>query len=612
MAKRKRLPFRQFLHGITDAARLSIKIAPGAVLMKLGGAVLDAVLPLVTTYFAASTTTELLNAYNGDAEAGRRALVYVVLAALIGLFSVLWSSTDDYLQAVLRYRVNARVSDIMYEKFLALDFWRYEDKSTKDTYDKAQQFANFYSYVFDQLASIFSQLFSVITAIIALFVFVPWVGVVTLIALAPGIYLQIKLSRAQVDLWNGNVVARRSQSDIEWNLLTPTSITELRLNGLVRYLLELRAKYREKDELGRLRLEKKYLSKQIISSGLETFAELISLIWITLEIIARRQPIGQFLYVQQIVSRAIGSSNAFASSLARIDEDIAQMFEYQKFMSLDVAAMRPIQEINVPATIRFDHVSFHYHGSHKLVLHDIDLTIKRGENIAVVGENGAGKSTLIKLLIGLYEPTKGNIYLDDTQLTDIRHDAWHRYIGLLQQSYLEFNFATLRDNVYFGDVSQPFDESRYRIALRDAEAKDFINELKHKDDTYASKWITEDDGENDDESGTTLSGGQSQRLALARSFYRDAPYIVLDEPTSAIDALAESRIFKRLFSHRDMKTIITISHRLSTVARADIIYVLEHGRIVERGTHQELVTKKGAYYRLFASQLAGSDSSQAE
>ncbi|MFZ1812440.1 MAG: ABC transporter ATP-binding protein [Candidatus Saccharimonadales bacterium] len=610
MAKRKRLPLKQFVRGITDAAVLSFRIAPGAVMMKIGGGILDAVLPLLTTYFAAATTTELANAYNGDLAAGQRALVYVVIAVIIGLFSTVWSSIDSYLQSLLRYRVNAKVSDIMYEKFLALEFWRYEDKATKDTYDKAQRFANFYSYVFDQLTSVFSQLFGVIAAIVALFLFVPWIGLLVLVALAPGMYLQLKLSRAQVDLWNRNLIARRSQSNIEWNLLTPHAITELRINGLVRHLLALRATFREKDELGRLEVEKKFLAKQIMSSILETIAELASLVWITFDIIARHQPLGQFLYVQQIVSRAIGSSNAFISTLTRIDEDIAQMFQYQAFMSYDEAAARSVATIAPPDTIVFDHVSFHYHGSSKTVLHDVNLTIRRGQHIAIVGENGAGKSTLIKLLIGLYEPSKGQVLLDTIPLKDIHYDAWHQYLGLLQQTYLEYDFASLRDNVYFGDVSRPFDADRYHRALRDAEAEVFIDELKHKDQTYASKWITEEDNEDDDERGTTLSGGQSQRLALARSFYRDAPYIVLDEPTSAIDALAESRIFKRLFTRKD-KTIITISHRLATVSKADVIYVMENGRIAEQGTHRELIELKGAYCRLFESQLTEPSAGQA-
>ena len=581
---------------------MSFRLAPGAVLFKIAGAILDAVLPLFTVYLAAQTTTELANAYNGDSSAGNRALMLVVAAIAVGLVSVVWSNFNSYAQAMLRYKVELKVSDIMYERFLALDFWRYEDKATADTYDKAKRFSVFYSYVFDQLATILSDIVGMVSAIVALLLVVPWIALIVFVALIPGVYVQFKLSRAQVEQWNKNVTARRAQSNIEWHLLEPKNIVELRLNGIVRFMLDLRAKYRDQDERKRLQFEKNYLGKQIMSSLLESGAELISLIWITLEIITHHQPLGQFVYVQQIVSRAIGSMNSLVRTISNIDEDLAQLFEYQKFMEFPLAKNNDKRVGAVPEVITCDHVSFHYHGTSKKVLHDISLTIKRGQHIAIVGENGAGKSTLIKLLLGLFAPSSGHIRLDGTDLGEYSIDSWHRHLGVLQQSYLEYDFGTIRDNIYYGDVSEPFDHTRYDKSVIQAEAKSFIDDLKHKENTYPAKWIVEDDIE-DDELATSLSGGQWQRIALARSFYRDAPIIILDEPTSAIDALAESRIFKRLFEDTS-KTIVTISHRLSTVKKADIIHVMEDGRIVETGTHQELVNAKGSYYRLFESQLS--------
>lgn len=597
----KHLPFREYIRAITRAASMSFRLAPGAVLFKLAGAVLDAILPLITVYLAAQTTTELARAYAGDNSAGNQALVYVALTIGVGLISVVWNNFNNYIQAILRYRIESRVSDMMYERFLALDFWRYEDKDTADTYDKAKRFSNFYAYVFDQLASIFSGIVGMISAIIALFIVVPWIALVVLVALIPGIYIQFKLSRAQIDLWNKNVTARRAQSSIEWNLLEPKYIAELRLNGVVRYLLDLRNKFRNQDEQKRLKFEKDYLGKQIIGSLLESLAELISLVWIVLEIMKHAQPLGQFVYVQQIVSRAIGSTNSLVRTISNIDEDLAQLFEYQKFMSYPLGNDSHCVLEQAPNSIIFDHVSFHYHGSKKEVLHDISMSIEQGQHIAIVGENGAGKSTIVKLLLGLYRPTKGHVLIDGETLSSFAISSWHRYLGVLQQSFLEYDFGTIRDNIYFGDVSKPFDEVRYQDAIVSAEAKSFIGDLKHGDQTYPSKWIVEDDIE-DDERATSLSGGQWQRVALARSFYRDAPIIVLDEPTSAIDALAESRIFKRLFEEKQ-RTIVTISHRLSTVKKADVIYVIEDGRIVESGSHAELVRQRGAYSRLFASQL---------
>ena len=178
------------------------------------------------------------------------------------------------------------------------------------------------------------------------------------------------------------------------------------------------------------------------------------------------------------------------------------------------------------------------------------------------------------------------------------HESWHRHIGVLQQEFIKYDFATARDNVYYGDASRPFDDARFETALATAEAREFVDKLPKGADSYVDPWMEHADKT----SGVDLSGGQWQRLALARNFYRNSPIVLLDEPTSAIDALAESRIFKRLFKERD-RTLIMISHRLTTVEKADVIFVLHEGKLVEQGTHDELVAKQGRYYEMFESQL---------
>lgn len=596
--KKKRLTARQYFVAIWKAAVLSFRTAPSAVIFKMVGAVLNAVLPIILTYFAARTTTELAAAFAGDHAAGERAITFVILTVALGLVNTIWSSVDNYIQGIMRYKVDAKVTDMMYERFLTLPFWRYDDKDTADTYDKAQRFARFYSYVFDQVTSIFSQLVSVVTAIVALFLVIPVIGVIVIIALIPGIYFQFKLSRAQIDHWNRNVDKRRAQSYIEWNLLQPTAITELRVNNLVRFLLDLRNRYRDEDEKQRLDFEKKYIGKQVASNVFESGVELGSLVWVTLQIINGTQPIGQFLYVQQIVSRAINSSNSIVSTVSNIDEDLAQLFDYQKFMNYKTETPDRTALTEQAKDVEFKNVSFKYFGSDKLVLEHISLEIKAGQHIAIVGENGAGKSTFIKLLLGLYEPTTGHIKVDGSDLNDIAIESWHRQLSVLQQDFQHYSFANVRDNVYYGDVSQPFSQDRYNEAMAKAETEEFVSKLPSKEKTYPSTWMEDETGEK----GIDLSGGQWQRLALARSFYRATPIIILDEPTSAIDALAESRIFKHLFNDAN-RTIITISHRLTTVEKADIIYVFKDGKIAERGTHDELVAKGGDYVTIFEAQL---------
>ena len=252
----------------------------------------------------------------------------------------------------------------------------------------------------------------------------------------------------------------------------------------------------------------------------------------------------------------------------------------------------------VPKKIEIRDVSFHYPNSDVLVLDHVTLTLAVGQHVAIVGENGAGKSTLMKLLMGLYHPTTGEILVDGVPLASIDEDEWHRYLGVLQQDFIEYYFANVRENVVYGDTSVEPDEERFERALQRAEASAFVRKLPKGADTIPNQWFEHDDGTN----GVDLSGGQWQRIALARNFYRQAPIGILDEPTSAIDALAEARIFGRLFGEHG-NTMIVVSHRFTTVKKADVIYMLKDGKIVERGTSDELVANRGEFYTMFESQI---------
>jgi ATP-binding cassette, subfamily B, bacterial len=598
MSDKRSLTTKEQARAIGGVAKLSFKVAPGPVIFKLVGALIDAILPIITIYFAAQTTSELVAAYQGDDGAGRTAIMYVAITSLLGLLQMIWQSVDNYVQAKMRYVVEAAVSDRMYAHFLALEFWRYDDKETADVFDRATKFSQFFAYVFDRIASIIAQLIAALSALIALLFFQPWLALIILIAVIPGIYIQFKLSRKQIKHWNENVEVRRAQNMLEYHIGQPRLIAELRLYGMVDFLLRHRRKLRDTDEQERINFEKTFLPLRLLSDSLEAMVQLGALIWITMQIIARNQPVGQFLFVQQIVSRAMQSASTLISTIAQIDEDIANLFDYEEFMQLPTMSKGGIPFTKPPQLIEFKNVIFTYPGSKKLVLNNISFTIAAGQHVAIVGENGAGKTTLIKLLTGLYAPSSGEILVDGVSLGKYDITSWHKQLAVLQQEFIQYDFATAADNVRFGAVDETYTEERFSAALGQAEAEDFIAKLPRGKNSYVNNWMEDSEGV----AGVTLSGGQWQRLALARNFYRNASVIILDEPTSAIDALAEARIFKHLFddAHR---TVVTISHRLSTIKKADQIIMLEDGKLVETGTHAQLIKKNSRYVRMFKSQL---------
>lgn len=589
---------RQRLAGLWLVVRIIWQEAPLTIAVQAVGAVLSAVLPLATAYYAALTTTALAEAYATGGQP-QQLLTYVVVTVVLGVVASVWSVVQGYYDQVSRYRIEAAMSDHMYARLHALDFWRYDDPTTIDMFDKAQRFVQSFSYLFIQLVQMLTALVSLATSLWMIVMVSWWLGLLVLVALVPSSVVQVRLSRLQAGHWREQVATRRRMAWIEHILSRPNFIAELRLYGVIHHLLGERAALRDKDRLRVLGYERRFMGQRLGGEIIQAAAEVVALAWVVLEIVAHRQPIGQFVLVQQMVGRVMSGMDNVINTYNMIDEDLATMADYQQFMALPVASQAAtIDEVTLRDAIAVQQVSFCYPGTQTAVLRDISLTIRRGQHIAIVGENGAGKSTLVKLLTGLYQPSKGSITIDGHDLRHINPAAWHRQLAVLGQEFIRYDFATAHENVWYGDVSQPVDAARRDAALRQAEAADFVRKLPHGGDSYISKWMEA----NDHETGVDLSGGQWQRLALARNLYRNAPIIILDEPTSAIDAAAEARIFRRLFAKQG-KTIITISHRYSTVKKADAIYVIAHGRIVEHGTAAALMAQRGAFYEMFKEQI---------
>lgn len=594
----EKMTYKQRLTALLRVGKISYKAAPSIFYTRIVSSLLNSILPLITTFFAARTTTELARAYNGEPGAGEAAITFVVLTALLGILSLTWSTIESYISRMARYKLEATVNDQLITQFLALDFWRYDEKETADLLDRSRKFSNFFTSIFDSIGRILTALITLVTSVIALWFVSGWLALLIFVAILPGLYVQYKMSKARIAQWSENVETRRKYWNIQWQLTNIRPIAEIRLYGLTNHLVTLFRRYRDQDEKGQVLIERRFIRFDILSGVIEAVAEVVALIYVTLQIIAHALPVGQFLFVQQIVSRALGAVREVASTFTTIDEDLANLSAYDTLMSLPTQKVGAVKAAEAPQRIEFDSVSFSYPSNKAKVLSGISLTVEQGEHIAIVGENGSGKTTLVKLLLGFYQPTKGTVRIDGVETAQLDIASWHARIGVLQQSSIDYDYAVARDNIIFGDVSRPFSQDRYDQAVEHSEAKEFLDKLPKKDETYINQWMEHDDGT----SGVSLSGGQWQRLALARNFYRDSPVVILDEPTSAIDALAESRIFKWLFGRKD-KIVITISHRLSTVRRADRIYVMEKGKIVEQGTHAELVAKQGAYVHLFESQL---------
>ncbi len=588
---------RQIVKTLTGVLVTIWRTSPRTIIIQAVGAVLTASLPLATTYFAALTTTALTEAYTGSGDS-RQLLLYVIITVVLGVIMSFWGIVQAYFEQLMRYQLESSINDQMFARLHGLDFWRYDDPATIDMFDRARRFAGSFSYLFSRLTSIATNIVSLVVGLWIISSVSWWLGLLLVVAIIPSGVVQFRLSRLTSNYWRKNTNVRRRMWWIEYAISKPENIAEMRLYGLIKHLLTERATLRDKDQLQMIKYERSFMAKRLGGEVLQAAAEVAALVWVTLEIIAHRQPIGQFVLVQQMVGRVLGSVDGLISTYNSIDEEVANMVDYQRFMELPLADTKPSLALSMTKSITVRHVKFQYPGSETLVLKGLSLEIKRGQHVAIVGENGAGKTTLVKLLTGLYQPTGGEILIDGQNLSEVNMADWHQQLAVLSQSFIRYDFATAYENVWYGDVTRELDRERLAAALRQAEADDFVKKLPKGGDSYVDKWMTDDS----DDKGVDLSGGQWQRLALARNFYRNAPIVILDEPTSAVDAAAEARIFRHLFKQKD-KTIIAISHRLSTVKKADVIYFMKDGQIVEQGSCSELIAKRGEFYEMFKEQL---------
>jgi ATP-binding cassette subfamily B protein len=324
------LCFKQRIITIGKVAKITYQASPLMIWIQLVGSIIDAVLPLITAFFAALTTTALAEAFVGDETAGSRVVLFVIITAALGVAQTAWGSVQQYFTQTMQYKIEAAITDRMYSHFLKLDFWRYDDKRTVDVYDKAQRFASMFPYIFERLANLITQFITMIAGLVAMLLVSWWLGLIVLVAIVPGIVIQFRLSRLQMSHWSKNVETRRRRSMIEWEMFKPHHIAELRLYGMARYLLNLRQNLRDIDDKKSIEYERKYIFKRLMANVIESAAEVIALVWVALQIVAQHIPVGHFIYVQQVVSPVLSIGS---TKISLICLNIKNLWICQKLIS---------------------------------------------------------------------------------------------------------------------------------------------------------------------------------------------------------------------------------------------------------------------------------------
>ncbi len=517
-------------------------------------------------------------------------LVVGLLAAQRGL-----SACDALLRALLAERVN----EMILEKAVTLELTQFEDSEFYDKLTRARREASSRPMAMVRRAfGLMQNVVSLVSFGTLLVGFSPYAAAVLVLAGVPSFLVEAKFSNDAFRLFRWRSPETRQQSYLETVLAIESHAKEVKLYQLGELFLE-----RYKNIFKRLYAEDRNLTLKRGVWGFAvglfgTGAFYAAYAWVALEAIAHRISLGDMTMYLALFRQGQSAVAAGLGAVGGLYEDSLYLSTLYEFLEQPSLAPRQgaVTRGTEPADgVRFEHVSFTYPGASSSALEDISLHIKPGQKLALVGENGSGKTTLIKLLAGLYRPTSGRVLIDGVDVTEWDPAVLHARIAVIFQDFVRYQLP-VGENIGSGDVRYITDEPRQRTAADKGMAAPFIEGLAKGYGTQLGRWFKD---------GQELSGGQWQKIALSRAFMReDADIIVLDEPTAAMDAAAEAQVFERIKALTAKQIAILIAHRFSTVRMADTIVVIEQGRIIERGSHDQLMAEDGVYAKLFTLQAA--------
>jgi ATP-binding cassette, subfamily B, bacterial len=556
-------------------------------------------IPVSTLYVGKLIIDEVIFLIDHPGADKRDLWIWVALELALAVVSELLNRAIILSESMLGDLFSNKTSVQIMRHAATLDLYHFEDAAFYDKMERARQQTFGRTALLSMVLTQVEDSITILLLGVGLAAFNPWLLLILFVAVLPAFAGENYFNQKTYSLTRAWTPERRELDYLRFIGASDATAKEVKLFGLAGFLSDRFERLADQYFLVNKKLSIRRASWGAALSALATLAYYGAYVFILFQTVGGLLTVGTLTFLAGSFARMRGLLQGMMGRFAKIGESALYLQDLFDFFAIQPIMKGDGKGKKIPNPIRegiiFEGVGFKYPQSDKWAIRNLSFSLRAGEKLALVGENGAGKTTLVKLLARLYEPTEGRILLDGVDLREYDAESLRSSIGVIFQDYQRFQFK-VRENIAVGDIELKEDEARIHDAAMKSLANLLIETLPHGYEQMLGKRFAD---------GVELSGGQWQKIALARAYMREAQLLILDEPTSSLDARAEYEVFQRFASLIEGKTAVLISHRFSTVRMADRILVLENGGLIELGSHEELLEKNGRYAELFHLQAQG-------